>query len=81
MGWLNTTNFHTHGLHVSPMPGSDNIFTDIDPKESFTYEFKVPSSHMGGMHFYHPHKHGASTIQAGGGAAGAPLQTETLALS
>jgi|AntAceMinimDraft_5_1070358.scaffolds.fasta_scaffold44424_3 FtsP/CotA-like multicopper oxidase with cupredoxin domain len=63
------------------MPGSDNIFTDIDPKESFTYEFKVPSSHMGGMHFYHPHKHGASTIQAGGGAAGAPLQTETLALS
>ena len=77
MGWLNTTNLHTHGLHVSPLEGSDHVTADIDPKASFTYEYTIPTSHMGGVHFYHPHKHGASTVQVGGGAAGIPLYCTT----
>jgi FtsP/CotA-like multicopper oxidase with cupredoxin domain len=68
--FLNTTNMHTHGLHVSAKPGQDDVFTSVLPGTSFEYNVELPSDHMGGTHWYHPHIHHATAVQAGGGAAG-----------
>ena len=72
-----TTNFHTHGLHISSkgiadglVAESDNVLNNIAPGASSTYAFAIPNYHMGGTHWYHPHHHHATALQAGGGAAG-----------
>jgi FtsP/CotA-like multicopper oxidase with cupredoxin domain len=68
---LNTTNFHTHGLHTSPLPGHDEVRkTRIEPGESFDFSFELPDYHMGGTHWYHPHVHSSTAVQAGGGMHG-----------
>ena len=67
---FNTTNLHTHGLHVSPAGNSDNIFIEIDPGQSFQYEYRIPADHPCGTFWYHPHKHGSSAIQSLGGMGG-----------
>lgn len=67
---FNSTNLHTHGLHVSPMGNSDNIFIDIAPGESFEYSYQIPSNHPAGTFFYHPHKHGSSSVQNFSGMSG-----------
>ena len=66
----NNTNLHTHGLHVSAVGSADNIKVEILPKESHLYSIEIPSFHMGGTHWYHPHYHGNTALQVGGGAAG-----------
>mmetsp|Transcript_24556 Transcript_24556/g.49829 ORF Transcript_24556/g.49829 Transcript_24556/m.49829 type:complete len:546 (+) Transcript_24556:142-1779(+) len=66
----NTTNLHTHGLHVSSNAPADSIFTVVGPGESYDYIYEIPDDHMGGTHWYHPHFHGSTALQAGGGAAG-----------
>ena len=66
----NTTNLHTHGLHVSSAAPGDDIFTEVEPMHTGAFEFAIPDFHMGGTHWYHPHHHGSTTIQVGGGAAG-----------
>jgi FtsP/CotA-like multicopper oxidase with cupredoxin domain len=68
---LNTTNLHTHGLHVSPQGNSDNIFVEIDPGAQFQYEYHIPANHPPGTLWYHPHKHGSSSVQLISGMAGA----------
>ena len=68
---LNTTNLHTHGLHVSPQANSDNIFVEIDPGSTFQYEYQIPADHPPGTHWYHPHKHGSSAVQLFSSMAGA----------
>lgn len=68
---LNTTNLHTHGLHVSPQANSDNIFVEIDPGETFQYEYQIPADHPPGTMWYHPHKHGSSSVQLFSSMAGA----------
>ena len=80
-----TTNFHTHGLHVSPkgdhgedegvdglqsMAYSDDVLVSVEPGQSAHYHIEIPGNHMGGTHWYHPHHHHATALQAGGGAAG-----------
>ena len=67
---FNTTNLHTHGLHVSPRAPADSVFQSVSPGESLTYEYDIPVYHMGGTHWYHPHRHGAGSMQVGGGAHG-----------
>ena len=67
---VNSTNLHTHGLHVSAKPPSDDIFIEILPQETYTYIYDLPANHMGGTLWYHSHMHGSGAIQAGGGAAG-----------
>jgi len=67
---LNTSNIHTHGLHVSPNAPSDSIFMRNEPNTSMNWLFDIPKNHMGGTHWYHPHLHHATASQAGGGAAG-----------
>jgi FtsP/CotA-like multicopper oxidase with cupredoxin domain len=45
----NTTNLHTHGLHVSPALGSDNVMdVVIGPGQSYTYTYVIPRDHMAG---------------------------------
>ena len=51
-GHVNTTNLHTHGLHIDSDTGSDDIFTHIGPGEVFTYSYKIDESHMPGTHWY-----------------------------
>src|SRR5215210_7215463 len=64
------TNLHTHGFHVSPRENSDNIFLDIKPGESFTYEFDIPEDEFPGAYWYHPHYHTNSGGQVFQGMAG-----------
>jgi FtsP/CotA-like multicopper oxidase with cupredoxin domain len=68
---FNTTNLHTHGLHVSPVGNSDNVLLAIAPQSKFPYEVKVPSNHPSGAFWYHAHTHGSTSIQVGSGMAGA----------
>ena len=68
---FNTTNLHTHGLHVSPSGNSDNVLLAIGPQTSFPYEIKLPRNHPAGSFWYHAHAHGSTSIQVGSGMAGA----------
>ncbi len=68
---FNTTNLHTHGLHVSPAGNSDNVLMSVRPGRTFEYEIKIPKDHPAGTYWYHPHKHGAVAIQVANGLAGA----------
>jgi len=69
---LNTTNLHTHGLHVSPLLGSDDVLdVKLAPGERFEYTYKIPPDHVAGTFWYHPHKEGSTAMQVAGGAAGA----------
>ena len=67
----NSTNIHTHGLWVSPSGNSDNVMIAIKPGEQFEYEYVIPSDHPAGTFWYHPHMHGATSMQLGSGMAGA----------
>eukprot|EP00854_Cymbomonas_tetramitiformis_P012748 gene12748-15074_t len=73
----NTTNLHTHGLHITGDPGGDDVFTVVEPGGSFEYTYELPSFHMPGTHWYHPHHHGSTSVQAGGGAAGMIIVEDT----
>ena len=66
----NTTNVHTHGLHIGSKSPADNVFSDIQPGESYTHVYNLPADHQGGTHWYHAHHHGSTALQAGGGMAG-----------
>lgn len=68
---FNTTNLHTHGLHVSPAGNSDNVLIAIGPGEEFYYEIKIPTDHPPGTFWYHPHVHGSTSLQVGSGMEGA----------
>lgn len=79
---FNVTNMHTHGWHVSPADNADNVLIAIPPK-SEQDEFQLdhihnqtihlPKDHVAGSFWYHPHKHGSTTIQVGSGMSGALL--------
>ncbi|MDQ3779357.1 MAG: multicopper oxidase family protein [Chloroflexota bacterium] len=71
-----STNFHTHGLHVSPMGNSDNVLLKIGPHEQIDLAFDIPRDRTSGLYipgfyWYHPHLHGNTSQQVGGGMAGA----------
>jgi FtsP/CotA-like multicopper oxidase with cupredoxin domain len=68
---LNSTNIHTHGLHVSPKGDSDNVYLDIKPGQAQDYEIKVPKDHVAGTFWYHPHRHGSVALQVSSGMSGA----------
>ncbi|HSP15323.1 MAG TPA: multicopper oxidase domain-containing protein [Thermoanaerobaculia bacterium] len=68
---FNTTNLHTHGLHVSPAANSDNVLLAIAPQTKFPYEIRVPANHPPGTFWYHAHAHGSTAVQVGSGMAGA----------
>lgn len=66
----NTTNLHTHGLHVSSKDPGDNVLVEVPPGEKRTYKYELGKDHMAGNHWYHAHFHGSTTIQVSAGAAG-----------
>jgi FtsP/CotA-like multicopper oxidase with cupredoxin domain len=67
----NTTNLHTHGLHVSPEGNSDNVLLAIAPQTDFAYDIALPGDHTRGSYWYHAHTHGSTAIQVGSAMAGA----------
>jgi FtsP/CotA-like multicopper oxidase with cupredoxin domain len=68
---FNITNFHSHGLHVSPSGNSDNVLIAVQPQTSFDVEIKVPEDHPTGTFWYHAHLHGSTALQVSSGMAGA----------
>ena len=68
---FNTTNLHSHGLHVSPSGISDNVMRMMEPGQSYDIEIAIPSDHTSGTNWYHPHKHGSADVQIASGAVGA----------
>ncbi|NUM52638.1 MAG: multicopper oxidase family protein [Candidatus Hydrogenedentes bacterium] len=70
-GGFNITNFHSHGLHVSPKGISDNPYRQFMPGETNMVEIAIPEDHPTGTYWYHPHHHGSVTVQMLGGMGGA----------
>jgi FtsP/CotA-like multicopper oxidase with cupredoxin domain len=68
---FNSSNLHTHGLWVSPENPGDYVLLDLKPGETHNFEYKIDIDHPGGTLWYHPHHHGSTALQVGGGAAGA----------
>ena len=65
-----TINLHTHGLEVSPLGISDNIFRLMEPGTKNRVQVEIPRDHPTGTYWYHTHKHGSVTTQFFGGMAG-----------
>lgn len=68
---FNTTNLHTHGLHVSPSGIADNVMRSMHPGRTYDVEIDIPANHVAGTNWYHPHAHGSANIQMASGMAGA----------
>lgn len=82
---LNDTNLHFHGLHVSPQRPQDWVLLTLMPTGStvppnspdvlagsFLYDVNpLTAAQPEGTYWYHPHKHGSTAAQVGGGMAGA----------
>ncbi len=68
---FNTTNLHSHGLHVSPDGIADNVFRSMEPGKSYAIEIVIPDDHPGGTFWYHPHRHGSADVQVTSGMVGA----------
>jgi len=80
----NVTNFHLHGTHVSPQRPQDFVLLNLYPfgstgvtvdeyNEVGRYQVNVnplPWNQAPGTHWYHPHKHGSTSIQVLNGMAG-----------
>jgi FtsP/CotA-like multicopper oxidase with cupredoxin domain len=71
-GYLNDTNLHFHGLHVSPnAPSDDSIDMLALPGQSLQYEIAIPANHPPGLYWYHSHAHGEAERQNLNGMSGA----------
>jgi len=68
-GYVDESNLHWHGLHVTSELPSDDVTFVVGPGEEFQYVTTLPAHHMPGTHWVHPHRHGSSSLQVGGGAA------------
>ena len=64
------TNIHYHGLHVSPLDLSDNVFRVFEPGQTYESVVVLPPLHPSGTYWYHVHFHGDSEIQVNGGLSG-----------
>jgi FtsP/CotA-like multicopper oxidase with cupredoxin domain len=71
-GYLNDTNLHFHGLHVSPnAPADDSIDLIALPGQSLQYKIAIPVTHPPGLYWYHSHAHGEAERQNLAGMSGA----------
>jgi len=68
---FNTTNLHTHGLHVSPNGISDNVLLEVGPGATQDYEIVIPKDHTCGTYWYHAHRHGSTAGNVASGMSGA----------
>ena len=67
--WPNTSNIHTHGLHIDPEV--DTVLLKVHPGDSHTYHYVIPDNHSSGLNWYHTHSHGSSALGVMGGQHGA----------
>jgi FtsP/CotA-like multicopper oxidase with cupredoxin domain len=71
IGCFSVTNFHTHGLHVSPSGNSDNVLRSMPPAaQPYPVQIDIPSDHPAGTFWYHAHQHGSTAMQVTSGMAG-----------
>ena len=73
-----STNLHTHGLHVSPSGQADNVFVSVPDGGRHTYRYRIPADHRSGTFWYHPHMHGMVARQVFGGLAGVIVVEDVL---
>ncbi len=84
------TNLHYHGTHVSPLPHQDYVLLNLFPygstgvptdKEDYAvgmYQTDInplPWNQAPGTHWYHPHKHGSTSLQVLNGLSGSLIIT------
>ena len=67
------SNLHFHGLHISGELPSDDVSLHLSPGQAYDYLIELPADHLPGTHWYHPHRHGSTTLQVGGGATAAVI--------
>jgi len=66
-----STNIHTHGLHVVGSGNGDDITRIVEGGGvCMDYIWDIRPDHPGGTYWYHPHAHSRSEIQVNGGAIG-----------
>ncbi len=73
-----STNLHTHGLHVDPSGSSDNVFVEVRPGATHTYTYQIPDDHRSGTFWYHPHHHGMVAVQVSAGLFGTIIVEDDL---
>ncbi|CAH1248805.1 Hypp8424 [Branchiostoma lanceolatum] len=66
----NTTNLHTHGLHISPQEPQDYVLLEVGPGETYDYNFQLNANQQAGTFWYHAHHHGSTFFQVASGLAG-----------
>ena len=64
------TNFHTHGLHTSPIGISDNVLRVMQAHSDDPISIDVPTDVAPGTYWYHAHLHGLTEEQVFSGLAG-----------
>ncbi len=64
------TNFHTHGLHVSSLGNTDNVFLQIEQLSENHFRIHIPTNEPEGLYWYHPHVHMLTNPQVWAGLAG-----------
>jgi len=70
--YVNDTNLHYHGLHVTPSaPGDDSIDMLALPGQTLNYQLAIPYNHPPGLYWYHSHAHGEVERQNLSGMSGA----------
>merc|ERR1712238_216300 len=66
-----STNIHTHGLHVVGSGNGDDITRIVEGGGTcMDYIWDIRPDHPGGTYWYHPHAHSLSEVQVNGGAIG-----------
>lgn len=65
-----STNIHYHGLHVSPINNSDNVFLEVAPGETQQYIVEIPIDQPRGAYWYHSHMHTLAYKQVSAGLSG-----------
>eukprot|EP01084_Bolivina_argentea_P123638 219110_1 len=74
---MDSTNIHTHGIHVSPF--QDDVFITVEPGLFTTYTYTY-GYHYPGTYWYHAHHHGSVAYQVDAGLHGALIMTSDDAL-
>lgn len=76
VGYLNNphafheTNLHLHGLQVTPHVMGDDVLIHVMPGQTEQMCVPIPSDHPSGLFWFHPHRHGSTTVQINNGLAG-----------
>ena len=55
---------------MSPAGISDKVMRKMEPGESYDIVIAIPSDHIPGTNWYHPHAHGSANIQIASGCVG-----------